>query len=99
MTPDEGNLDRPQAVMPRKIQQLRVKPKPLNGLLLKDDPARLPPERLESTLGVHKRQPQDRPHDLIKDNPRKLAKRRLMHRDQAPVDRPRPDRNLMVLQR
>src|SRR5215470_19912751 len=73
MSPHHWNFDRPQSVMPREVQQLWVKPKPLNGLLLKDDPAGLPPERLEPALGVHKRQPQDRSHNFVKDDSRKLA--------------------------
>src|SRR5580698_11367966 len=96
MSPNHRNLDRSQPVMPRQIQQLRVKPKSFNGLLVKDDLARFAPERLEPALGIHKWQPQDRPDNLVKNDPRKLPERRLMHRNQAPVHGARTNRDLMI---
>src|SRR5579863_10713469 len=56
MSPYHRNFDRPQPVMPRQVEQLRVKPKPLNRLLPKNDFAWLPPKHLEPALCIHERQ-------------------------------------------
>src|SRR5882757_5731694 len=99
MSPAHRDLHRPQSVMSRQIKQLWVESEPLDGLLLEDNLALFPPERLESTLGIHKWQPQDQPHYLVEDNAGKLPERRLVHGDQAPVHGARPDRYVMILHR
>src|SRR5262252_4965077 len=82
--------------MPRQIQQLRIKSKPLNSLLLKNDPAAFPPERLKSALRVHKRQPQHDAHNLVEDDACKLSKSGLVHLDQAAIHCPRADGKVVL---
>src|SRR5690242_20102951 len=98
MPPPYGNFHRPQPVVPCKVKQFGVEPETLDALLLEQDLAALSPERLEPALRIHKRKPQDHAHDRVKHDPRKLPKAGLVDRDKAPVQRPRPDCYIVVLQ-
>src|SRR5260370_37892740 len=99
MGPANGYLNRPQSMAPRKIQQFGVEPKSLNRLLLKDYPAALTLERLETALRIDKGQPQDAPHNFVENDSSEFAERRFVHGDQAAVHRPGADRYVAGLQR
>src|SRR5947207_2847867 len=89
MPPAHGNFNRAQAMAPRQIQQLRIEPETLNGLLFEDDAAALAPEGLETTLGIDERQPQNAAHNLVENDSGEFAERRLVHGDQAAAHSPR----------
>src|SRR6266478_2354394 len=85
MPPAHGNLHGPQAVMTRQVEQFRVEPEALNPLLLEEDGAALPAKSFETALRIHEREPEDDSNDLVENDSGKLAKRRLMHADQAAI--------------
>src|SRR5260370_27907549 len=98
MPPAHRNFNRAQAMMPRQVQQLRVKPESFNPLLLEDDAAAFAPERFETALRIDKRQPQDASYNLVKNDSGKFAKGSLVHADQAAVHRPGANSHVIGLQ-
>ena len=57
MAPAHGDFHGAQTMVPRQIQQFRVKSEALDGLLLENDLAAVADEGFEAALRVHKRQP------------------------------------------
>src|ERR1700741_893228 len=98
MTPAHRNLNGSQAMMPRQIQQLGIEPEALDGLLLEDDPAAVPPERFEPALRIHKRQPQDDSYNFVEYDSGEFAEERFMHANQAAVGGPGANSHIVNLQ-
>src|SRR5215475_2112251 len=99
MRPANRNFHRSQSMVAREIEQLWIKSKPLNPLLVEDNFAPLAPERFEATLRVHEPQPQHDPDNLVEHNAGKLPKSRLVHSDQVSVQRARADGQIVMVQR
>src|ERR1700724_3565272 len=97
MRPTNRYFHRGQPMMPRQIQQLRVKPEALNRLLLEKDAAAFPPKRFESALSIHKRQPQNEAHNPVEYDAGKLPEQTFMHFDEAAVHRAGTDGHIICL--
>src|SRR5271165_7212799 len=87
-----------QTVMPRQVEQFRIKPESLDALLLEKDCARFAAEGFEPALRVYKRQSQDNPDDRVEDDACELSKSRFMHGDEASVERARAYRHIVRFQ-
>src|SRR5216684_5643271 len=99
MRPAHWNFNGLEPVMPRQIQQFRIKAEALDALLLENNAATLAAECFEAALRVHERQPQNDAHDAIENNSSKFAEWRFVHFDQFSIHRARSDGDIIVLQR
>src|SRR5260370_2558385 len=97
MPPTHGYFHRAQSMAPRQVQQLRVKSKALNRLLLEDHAAALAPEGFETTLRIDKWQPQDGSHTFVENDSRKFAKARLVPSDHSAAHHPSTNPSVPVL--
>src|ERR1700722_17258372 len=97
MTPAHRNFDGSQSVMSRQVQQFRVKPESFNPLLLKNNPAALPPKRFEAALRIHKRQTQHEAHNFIEDDAGGFTENRLASADQTPIHGSRSEGHVVAI--
>src|SRR5713226_10253874 len=98
MSPSHGNFHRAQTMMPREIQQFGVESEAFDGLLLEHDGATLAAERFEAALRVYERQPKDDSYEFVENDSGEFAEAGFMNRDQASVDGPRADGQIVLLQ-
>jgi len=75
--PTNRHLHGSQAVVPGKIEQFGIKPKPFDSLLLKNDLTLFAPERLEPALCVHEWQPQDHSHNPVENESPQIRETRI----------------------
>src|SRR4029077_9306787 len=68
MRPAHRNFHRAQAVMPRQVQELRIKAEALDALLLEDHAAAFTAKGLEAALCIDKGQTEDGAHDKIEND-------------------------------
>src|SRR5579859_3868331 len=99
MPPAHGNFHGAQPVMPRQIEQFRIEPEPFDALLLEYDFAALAPECLEPALRIDKGKSQDQPHYGVEHNAGEFPETRLMDGNEAAVESPRSNRDIVGLQR
>src|SRR5216683_3828166 len=99
MRPTHWNFNGLEPVMPRQIQQFRIKAETLDTLLLENNAATLAAECFEAALRVHERQPQNDAHDAIENNSGKFAKRRFVHFDQLSIHGARADGHVVWAER
>jgi len=98
MAPAHGDFHGAQTVVARELQQFRVEPEALDGLLLENNPATLAVEGFEAALGVDKRQPKNDANELIENDSGKFTEGRLVHGDEAAVNGARADGDVKLLQ-
>src|SRR6516165_4452797 len=89
MIPPHRNLANPQTGPTREIKQLHVKCEAFDPRRFKNRSACLEAKRFESALGVPKRQSGRESHQQIKNTAALLSPPRLMHPDQAAIQRAR----------
>src|SRR5258708_27787018 len=97
MRPAHWNFNGLEPVMPRQIQQFRIKAETLDALLLENNATTLAAECFEAALRVHERQPQNDAHDAIENNSSKFTERRFVHFDQFSIHRSRPESHVIFI--
>src|SRR5258708_40356872 len=98
MAPTNGDFYGAQAVVAREVQQFRIEPEALDGLLIENNPATLAVEGFEAALGVDKRQPKNDANELIENDSGNLTEGRLVHGDEAAINGTRADGDVKLQQ-